>query len=150
MATIKTPDNFPEKVVSDFLHALEIQDYETAERLLHPDIRYTNVSLPTIKGDKRVGRLIRLALRRGTGFAVQIHEMASNGNVVLTERTDILKVGPLHVGFWVCGRFQVQNGQIIVWRDYFDWMSISKGTLKGLAGTLIPGLRPKLPVELNS
>ena len=59
----------------------------------------------------------------------------------MTERTDIIRVGTLHVAFWVCGTFQVRNGQIVLWRDYFDWLDISKGTVRGIIGIVLPKFR---------
>ncbi len=135
----------PETVVQRFLQAMEAQDHDTVASLLAPDLRYTNVSLPTLKGGRRVATLIRKALRESRRFEVQVHSIASAGNTVLTERTDVLKVGPLHIGFWVCGTFEVRDGRITVWRDYFDWMDIARGSLRGLAGIPLPGLRPTLP-----
>ena len=45
---------------------------------------------------------------------------AVNGASVLTERTDVLVIGPVRMQFWVCGVFEVHNGRITLWRDYFD------------------------------
>lgn len=95
-------------------------------------------------GGQRVAHLFEILLRRGTGFEVEIHSIAAKGDVVMTERTDVLKVGSLHVAFWVCGTFRVQNGQIVLWRDYFDWLDISKGMLRGVAGIFIPKFRISL------
>lgn len=135
----------PETVVVRFLHALENQDHSTIAALLAPNLVYTNVSLPTINGGQRVAKLMKFALRRGTGFQVQNHRIAVNGEYVLTERTDLIKLGPLHMGFWVCGTFHVQNGQIVLWRDYFDWSNVLRGTLRGFTGILLPKLRLTLP-----
>lgn len=131
----------PEQTVTAFLHALEAQDHNLVATLLAPDLRYTNVSLPTIKGGQRVATLFEKVLRRGTGFGVKIHSIATSGDTVMTERTDIIKVGPLYIRFWVCGTFQVRDSQIILWRDYFDWWDITRGTLRGMAGIARPALR---------
>lgn len=109
--------------------------------LLHPDILYTNVSLPTFKSGKKVAGLIKLAFSSSRKLQVKNHQVVPKGNVVLTERTDILNIRPLHVGFWVCGTFEVENGKIIVWRDYFDWLNVSKGLIRGFLGIGITSLR---------
>ncbi len=90
-----------------------------------------------------------MLLRKGTGFAVQTHRLAVNGDTVMTERTDIIKVGPVHVGFWVCGTFQVRDGRIVLWRDYFDWADVARGGVRGLAGVLVPRLRMTLPRNIE-
>ncbi|TEU26049.1 hypothetical protein E2R16_15945 [Acinetobacter seifertii] len=133
-----------EEIVERFLNALMQQDHVTISELLHPDIVYTNVSLPTFKGGKRVAGLIKLALSNARKLKVKNHQLVAKENIVLTERTDILEIGPLHVGFWVCGTFEVEDGKIILWRDYFDWLNVSKGLIRGFLGIGIKALRPKV------
>lgn len=133
-----------EEIVERFLNALMQQDHVTISELLHPDIVYTNVSLPTFKGGKRVAGLIKLALSSTRKLKVKNHQLVAKENIVLTERTDILEIGPLHVGFWVCGTFEVEDGKIILWRDYFDWLNVSKGLIRGFLGIGIKALRPKV------
>lgn len=140
------PDN-PETVVSTFLHALADRDLDRATTLLAPDLRYTNVSLPTLQGGEFVGRLFRRALNSGLRFDVQIHSIATSGETVLTERTDVLALGPLQIRFWVCGTFLVKDGHITLWRDYFDWWDIGKGTVRGVIGIALPRLRATLPAQ---
>ena len=52
--------------------------------------------------------------------------------IVLTERTDILGFGPLSVDFWVCGRFEVRDGRICGWRDYFSTADMTRGVARGI------------------
>jgi limonene-1,2-epoxide hydrolase len=136
--------------VNRFLHALEVKDYAQIDALLSPDLVYTNVSLPSIKGGKTVSTLFERLMSRGAGFEVQIHSIAANGDTVMTERTDILKVGPLRVGFWVCGTFRVVDGRIVLWRDYFDWLDIGRATVRGVLGIPLPRLRVTLPVRISA
>ncbi|AXI03110.1 limonene-1,2-epoxide hydrolase family protein [Aquirhabdus parva] len=150
MTIYTAPTVSPEEIVTSFLHALEEQDHDRIAALLAPNLRYTNVSLPTIKGGRVVSNLFKRLLGKKTGFQVQIHRIATNGNVVMTERTDVIEVGPLHVAFWVCGTFRVEQGQIVLWRDYFDWFNIAKGTLRGVVAVPLPKFRPSLPISLES
>jgi limonene-1,2-epoxide hydrolase len=139
----------PETIVSRFLQAMQTQDHDTIAALLAPEVQYTNVSLPTITGGERVAKVLRTALRPGVAFDVQTHSIATNGDTVLTERTDALKLGPLHLQFWVCGTFRVENGRITLWRDYFDWMDMGKAAVRGVLGIAVPKLRPTLPVAVS-
>lgn len=137
----------PEDIVYRFLQALAERDHDQVAALLAPDLRYTNVSLPTLRGGEFVARLLRRVLSGRRGFDVQVHSIASNGTTVLTERTDVLILGPLHMRFWVCGTFLVEQGRITLWRDYFDWWDLDKGSLRGVLGIALPRLRSTLPAQ---
>jgi len=78
------------------------------------------------------------------GFEVKIHRIAVNGSSVLTERTDALVFGPVRIQLWACGIFEVSNGRITLWRDYFDLWNVTKGLVRGLVGAVVPALRPRM------
>ncbi len=128
------------RTVEMFLHALQDEDFDTASAALADELVYQNVGLPTIHGRARAMKLFKQMEGRGR-FEVKIHRIAADGAAVLTERTDALIFGPLRLQFWVCGVFDVHDGQITLWRDYFDFYDIFKATLRGLAGLVVPSLR---------
>ncbi|HSZ69900.1 MAG TPA: limonene-1,2-epoxide hydrolase family protein [Solirubrobacteraceae bacterium] len=136
----------PTLVVERFLDLLRAKDIEGATKLLAIDVEYVNVGLPTVHGRKRVGWVLRAALGwAGAGFEVYVHTISANGSTVLTERTDVFTFRRLRVQFWVCGRFDVHDGQIVLWRDYFDQANIMAAALRGLLGTVFPAVRAKPP-----
>ena len=130
--------------VEVFLAALQDQDLATADAQLDDNLVYENVGYPTIRGRARAIKMFRKLQRPSFGFEVKIHRIAVNGPVVLTERTDVLRVGPVRLQFWVCGVFEVKDGRITLWRDYLDMMDMLKGTVRGLIGAVVPALRPTL------
>ena len=133
-------------VVEPFLEFLRRGDIDRAVELMAVDVEYTNVGLPTMHGRERVRRAFRATLgRAGAGFEVYVHAISVDGPTVLTERTDVLKFGRLRVQFWVCGRFEVHDGQIVLWRDYFDYMAVAAATIRGLLGTVVSAARAKPP-----
>ncbi|MBN3507721.1 limonene-1,2-epoxide hydrolase family protein [Mycolicibacterium nivoides] len=129
--------------VETFLNALQEQDYDTAENTLAQNLVYQNVGFPTIYGRNRAIKLFRSMPSR-MGFEVKIHRIAADGASVITERTDALTFGPLRVQFWVCGVFEVYEGRITLWRDYFDMFDFLKATVRGLVGVVVPSLRASL------
>ncbi|QLL09338.1 limonene-1,2-epoxide hydrolase family protein [Mycobacterium vicinigordonae] len=139
--TQTTNDNI--RTVEGFLYALQDQDFETVDAALDDNLVYENVGFSTIRGGRRVVKLFRKMQGR-MGFEVKFHRVAADGDAVLTERTDVLVFGPLRIQFWVCGVFEVRNGRITLWRDYFDVFDMLKATLRGVAGMVIPSLRPTL------
>ncbi|MFD0684732.1 limonene-1,2-epoxide hydrolase family protein [Actinomadura fibrosa] len=131
------------QVVTDFLSALEDLDIDRALTHAAPDIVYQNVPLPPARGLPAVERTLRAMTRYGTGFEARIHNIAENGPTVLTERTDVLEAGPWRAEFWVCGTFEVHDGRITLWRDYFDWTTFLAASAKGLVGAAFAALSPR-------
>jgi limonene-1,2-epoxide hydrolase len=128
------------RTVEAFLTALADEDLDTANAALADDLVYQNVGLPTIHGRKRAMKLFRQMVGRAR-FEVKIHRIAADDAAVLTERTDALIFGPLRLQFWVCGVFEVHDGQITLWRDYFDFYDMFKATVRGLAALAMPSLK---------
>ena len=100
--------------------------------------------MPTIHGRRRAIKLFKGMDRPSLGFDVLIHRSAADGISVLNERTDVLIFGPVRLQFWVCGVFEVHDGRITLWRDYFDMFDMTKALIRGLAGAVVPALRPTL------
>ncbi|MGH3677899.1 MAG: limonene-1,2-epoxide hydrolase family protein [Mycobacterium sp.] len=131
------------RTVETFLYALQDQDFDRAQGVVADNLVWENAGWPTMRGGRRVINIFRSMAGRG-GFEVKIHRIAAEGTAVLTERTDALVFGPIRVHFWVCGAFEVHAGRITHWRDYFDVYDFLKGTLRGIAGAVIPSLRPTM------
>jgi limonene-1,2-epoxide hydrolase len=130
-------------VVEVLLRSLQAQDADAAGAVLDDNLVYQNVGFPTIHGRARAMKLFR-AMEGRAGFEVKTHRIAVNGSSVLTERTDVLQFGPLRLQFWVCGVFEVHNGRITLWRDYFDMWNFTKALVRGVIGVAVPALRPTL------
>jgi limonene-1,2-epoxide hydrolase len=139
-------DATPTRVVERFMELLRRGKVDEAVELLAADVRYENVGLPTVHGRERVRRLFRGMSGGRGGFDVYIHTISADGPSVLTERTDILKFRRLHVQLWVCGRFDVRDGEIVLWRDYFDYLNFTAAMVRGLLGVHLPALRAKVPL----
>ncbi|MBC7171514.1 MAG: nuclear transport factor 2 family protein [Polyangiaceae bacterium] len=107
-------------VVESFLAALEALDIDRALALLADDVVYQNVPFPPDRGKRAVARTLGAFGKVATRFEVHMHHIAEREGTVLTERTDVI-VGPLlYLDIWVCGTFEVRDGKITLWRDYFD------------------------------
>src|SRR5690349_10147561 len=95
------------ETVAAFLKALERSDLDGALALADEGIVYQNVPLPPARGKAAVEKQLRAMFKRFTGFEVRIRHIASDGEVVLTERTDVLRARRFEAEFWVCGTFEV-------------------------------------------
>jgi limonene-1,2-epoxide hydrolase len=135
----------PARIVEGFLFALRDENYDAMSEALDDSVVYHNVGLPIIHGRHRTVNLLRRGLSLpNAAFEVKIHRIAADGSSVLTERTDVIVFGPLRLQFWVCGVFEVHDGRITLWRDYFDFVDILKATLRGIAAIAVPSLKPHL------
>jgi len=138
--------SMPTQVVARFFDLLRRGEVDGAVELLAVDVEYANAGLPTVRGRERVRRIFRATLGpSGSGFEVYVHAISADGPTVLTERTDVLKFRRLRIQFWVVGRFDVHDGQIVLWRDYADHLTFFAATMRGLIGTVFPAARAKRP-----
>ena len=134
------------EVVERFLDLLRSGDVDGAVELLAMDVEYANAGLPTVHGRALVRRIFRATLGpAGAGFEVYLHAISADGPTVLTERTDVLKFLRLRIQFWVVGRFDVHDGQIVLWRGYADHITFIAAIVRGLIGTVFPAARAKSP-----
>ena len=134
--TVIDPEPFtgrsPEDVVQAFL--ANIHDLDLAFEYIHDDIVYENIAtipLPTMRGKRNAERFLRLGTSICSGFEIEVHHIAASGSTVLTERTDTFLFGESRGSFWVCGTFEVRDGKIIAWRDYFDNGNFMIGLARG-------------------
>lgn len=142
----------PIEIVTTLLDEFARGDVPAALETIDDDIAYTNVSLPTIRGKRKVaGVLGGVARKESVGFNYRmINVSADDTGVVLTERVDELRFGRLHLQFWVCGRFEVREGRITVWRDYFDYFDMTKALVRGVAALAVPSVQRPLPAPALS
>ena len=136
-----SPTGSPADTVREFLGALERLDVDAALQLLADDVVYQNVPFPPARGIRETGRQLRLMDRFATGFEARLHNIAADGSVVLTERTDVIEVGRFSMVFWVCGTFEVRDGRIVLWRDRFDFADMLAATLRGAVRAVVGGRR---------
>jgi limonene-1,2-epoxide hydrolase len=119
------------EVVKSFFDAFQALDLDRALALMSDDIVYQNVPFPADRGKAAVTRTLKGFARVMDGFEVQMKNIAANDGVVLTERVDILKGRFVYLDIWVCGTFEVKDGKITLWRDYFD---LAQATTKLFTG----------------
>ena len=121
----------PEQTVREFFRLLALPDIPAAVALLDDEVVWKNTGLPTVTG-RRVGGMLLDAERHGISVDITIHHAAANGNVVLTDRTDVLRKGKWETSFWVRGTLEVRDGKIVLWDDAFSWADFTRGAMVGL------------------
>ena len=58
-------------------------------------------------------------------LVIENTHVAVRGDVVLTERIDTFTVGSKVAALPVMGTFEIRDGKIAAWRDYFDMAQIT-------------------------
>ena len=84
------------------------------------DAIYDNIPMAAVQGTDA----IRATLEGFMGAASEVQwdmiNIAADGGVVLTERVDKFKINDQWIELPVMGTFEVADGKITAWRDYFD------------------------------
>lgn len=120
----------PAEVVEAFLYAvMRDKDFDRLSELVTDDLVYENVGYSTIRGGQRLVAMFRgMAARMPViNWEVRFHRVASQGATILTERTDSIVMGRFQAHFWVFGVFEIRDGRVALWRDYFDLADVIKG-----------------------
>ena len=119
----------PLSVVEAFMAAMERLDYDEALQLVHDDVRYTNMPLGSEAGTVTGPAGIRSVLEPFFAPTIEnqwvIVSSAVAGDTVFLERLDRHQLKGGWAELPVVGVFEVRDGRIAAWRDYFDWSTIS-------------------------
>lgn len=116
----------PLETVNTFMKAASARDYDTALELLAPDVEYQNMPLPAVQGRDAVRDTLEMLLASATDSQWVVHRELSDGNVVMNERTDRFLIADRWLELPVAGVFEVRDGRIVLWRDYFDLETVTK------------------------
>jgi limonene-1,2-epoxide hydrolase len=118
--------NSPTEVVQAFLDAFVAMDLDTALTFIADDCEYTNIPMGTVRGPAGVKEVLE-------PFSAPIHEnefiilrQATVGQVVFMERLDRHRLDHGWRELPVNSVFEVEDGRITVWRDYFDLGTAAK------------------------
>ena len=109
----------PTAIVESFVAAWNANDLEKILAHLHPQVVYHNMPMAPIHGQAAV----RAYLADKVPFEWvdwKLLAIAAVGNKVLTERSDDFGVGGVTVRLPLMGIFEIEDGLIAAWRDYFD------------------------------
>ncbi len=115
----------PVETVRQFLKAMEALDYDAGLKLVADDCEYINPPpLGTVQGPAGVRAVVEPFFAPTLENDFQILRESSVGNVVFLERLDRHRLADKWVELPVTGVFEVRDGRITYWRDYFDAQTI--------------------------
>ena len=87
------------------------------------DAVYHNIPLAPVTGREAIANTIASLIRPGPpgieGIEFRVINIAADGPVVMTERVDVFTLADRSFELPVMGTFEVTEGKINAWRDYF-------------------------------
>jgi limonene-1,2-epoxide hydrolase len=110
----------PQQVVDKFIAAFAAKDLEGAMSLVAEDCYYDNVPVGDMRGHAAMREFLGPMFKSSDPVEFEVHRSAATGNVVLNERTDRMVIKGKQIAIPVAGVFEVNDGLITFWRDYFD------------------------------
>ena len=109
----------PTEIVESFIDAWNRMDWEAVIDALAEDVIYHNIPMEKLEGKQAATAFITGMQPEGVDW--ETLSIAETGNKVLTERIDRFDLaGGKKIDLPVMGTFEIENGKIKAWRDYFD------------------------------
>lgn len=115
-------------LVTEFCNLWATPDAEQLAGYFTEDAVYHNIPMQPLHGRTAIKEFIEGFTAAVDGIDFRIHRQLTNGELVMNERTDVLRRkdgGEIHLP--VAGVFEIRDGRIAAWRDYFDMAAITSG-----------------------
>ncbi len=109
-----------ECIVGDFCAAWARLDIDEILSFFTPDAIYHNIPIDPMVGVDAIRGMISMFTTDVERIEFRVLHLAGNDNVVLTERVDVFVRPDRTIELPVMGTFEVRDGKIAAWRDYFD------------------------------
>jgi limonene-1,2-epoxide hydrolase len=110
----------PIDVVQRFCDAWGSKDLEEIVAFFSDDAVYHNIPLAPVVGPDQIRATIEGFSGGVEKIVFRVDNIAADGSTVLTERHDIFTFAKGEIDLPVMGTFEVADGKITAWRDYFD------------------------------
>ena len=120
----KMTDN--EAVIRDFIAVWSRLDADELAGYFAVDGVYHNMPTAPVAGREAVAKFIAGFVAPWTETTWEILNILGDGDMVMVERVDRTKLGDKAIDLPCFGIFEMANGKIKVWRDYFDMATYTK------------------------
>src|SRR3972149_6740306 len=118
-------------LVRRFCEAFSRRTPDEILELFTEDAVYHNMPMPPVQGKAAIRTVLDMFLKPSESVEFIIPKIAVNDDVVLTERVDKFALGGKTVELPVAGVFELKEGKIAAWRDYFDMAAWTRQTTGG-------------------
>ena len=107
-------------LIRRFIEACVRADPEEFASYFTEDAIWWNSPWQPVKGRDAIRETLRKGAQQMTALPWEIRHIAADGDVVMTERVDHFMVGNTRVSVPCMGVFELRDGKIAAWRDYWD------------------------------
>lgn len=116
-----------EQVIREFIAAWSRLDAEELVTYFTEDGTYYNMPIQPVSGRENLQGFIHNFLQSWEQTEWEILNIVAQGDLVMAERMDRTVVAGRTVDLPCVGVFEMENGKIKVWRDYFDMATFTGG-----------------------
>lgn len=113
-------ENAAVDLVRRFCAAWGTEDLDTIVGYFTDDAVYHNMPVAPVVGPDQIRATIEGFTTGVESVEFEVHAIAGVGDTVLTERLDVFVLPNGRIELPVMGTFEVRDGKIAAWRDYFD------------------------------
>ncbi len=111
----------PDEVVTALVRACEARDLDAVTALVTDDVEYDNVPIGKVFGPEGVRKVLSGGVTEAASEVEWVvHRQVAAGDTVMNERTDRFLVGGRWIEIPIAAVFEVREGRVSLWRDYFD------------------------------
>ena len=114
------------QTIKDFIAAWSNLDSDELVGYFSEDGIYYNMPTQPVQGKEQLKQFIGSFISNWTKTNWDTLNIIGEGDVVIAERLDRTEVGDIKVDLPCCGVFEMEEGKIKIWRDYFDMGTYTK------------------------
>jgi limonene-1,2-epoxide hydrolase len=106
--------------IREFLHACVRADPDEFASYFTDDAVWWNAPWAEVRGREAIRETLRKGAQKMKALPWEICHILAEGDVVMTERVDHFEVDGKKVSVPCMGTFELRDGKIAAWRDYWD------------------------------
>jgi limonene-1,2-epoxide hydrolase len=111
----------PGEIVTALIKANEARDVDALLAVLTDDALYENVPMSALTGHDEIRGMLEGFLASAAKVEWEVLHQVEQGNMVMNERVDrFVMADGKSLSLRVAGLFEIRDGKVAVWRDYFD------------------------------
>jgi limonene-1,2-epoxide hydrolase len=103
-----------------FIEACVRADADEFAGYFTEDAVWWNAPWKPVRGREAIRETLRRGAQRMIALPWEIRHIVSEGDIVMTERVDHFMVGESRISVACMGIFELRDGKIATWRDYWD------------------------------